>query len=451
MNREARLESLLSRQWRKAEERNSRLARLVHDGPAQQTTALKIGLAAALNQIPPESRATLGASLNRLQELTGGLVASLRELTAQLSPPVLETLGLDAVVRWQARKSEQELGIPVRCHTDPVRVFPRHARMLLHVMQEALQNVAEHAQASEIDVRLEFHGGEISLVIKDNGRGFDPKNTQSQLGLLEMKERVGLAGGTMTLVSRPSQGTRLTFTLPAPPDPLEHTEAGARAIQVLMADDHPIVRRGLKQILSEEGHMKVDDVGSIPALREYLSRRTPDVLVLDINMPGGSGLEMLSEISRSYPQLPVLVLSVHPEEQAGVRAMMSGAKGYITKDSAPEKLSEAVHKLYQKGRYISPRLTEALAEYVQTPRSELAPHHRLSSRELSVLTLMARGKSTAAIGEQMNISPKTVGTYRSRIFEKMGMKTTAELTRYVVENRLVEDLPAVVEGSEEEP
>ena len=159
---------------------------------------------------------------------------------------------------------------------------------------------------------------------------------------------------------------------------------------------------------------------------------------------------MLGEISRAYPHLPVLVLSVHPEEQAGVRAMMSGAKGYLTKDSAPEKLSEAVYKLYQKGRYISPRLTEALAEYVQTPRSELAPHHRLSSRELSVLTLIASGKSTAAIAEQMHISPKTVGTYRARLFEKMAMKSTAELTRYVLSNKLVENLPAETAELEKE-
>jgi DNA-binding NarL/FixJ family response regulator len=210
-------------------------------------------------------------------------------------------------------------------------------------------------------------------------------------------------------------------------------------IKVLIADDHPIVRKGLRQILEDEG-MSVAETGTIPATREAVAQQQLDVLVLDVNMPGGSGLELVGELSKSCPRLPVLVLSVHPEEQAGVRAMLAGARGYLNKEAAPDRLVEAVRRVCSGGRFISPELGEALADYVQRPDANRALHESLSSRELAVLKLIAAGKGPSEIGDLLHLSPKTVSTYRSRILEKMAMSTNAELTRYVVEHGLDESV-----------
>lgn len=206
-------------------------------------------------------------------------------------------------------------------------------------------------------------------------------------------------------------------------------------IHILIADDHPIVRRGLKQILAEEG-LTVSEVGTIPELRAQLGRQCPDVLVLDVSMPGGSGLEMLGEIRKLYPKLPVLILSAHREDQVGVRALTAGARGYLAKDAAPEKLVDAVKRLHKGGRFISPELSEALAEYVQRPPEGRALHETLSARELTVLKMISAGVSTGQIAENLNLSPKSVSTYRARILEKMQMRSNAELVRYVVEHGL---------------
>jgi two-component system invasion response regulator UvrY len=207
-------------------------------------------------------------------------------------------------------------------------------------------------------------------------------------------------------------------------------------IDVLIADDHPIVRRGLKQILGAEPGITIGEVGTIPELRAKLAQQCPDVLVLDVSMPGGSGLEMLGEIRKQYPKLPVLILSAHREDQIGVRALMGGARGYLTKEAAPDKLLDAVKRLHKGGRFISAELSEALADYVQRPSDGRALHETLSARELTVLKMISAGVSTGQIAENLNLSPKSVSTYRARILEKMQMKSNAELVRYVVEHDL---------------
>ena len=210
-------------------------------------------------------------------------------------------------------------------------------------------------------------------------------------------------------------------------------------IQILLADDHPILRRGLRQILTEEPDLRVEEVGTIPELRAYLSRQQPDVLILDVSMPGGSGLEMLGEIKKQFPKLPVLILSAHREEQVGLRAVMAGARGFLSKEAAPEKLLEAVRRLQAGGRYLSAELSDSLADYVQRPLGGRGKAHELlSARELTVLRMISAGITTGDIAARLNLSPKSVSTYRARILEKMQMKSNAELVRYVIEHGLQE-------------
>jgi two-component system, NarL family, invasion response regulator UvrY len=207
-------------------------------------------------------------------------------------------------------------------------------------------------------------------------------------------------------------------------------------IKILVADDHAVVRRGLNQIVAERPDMRV--CGEARDAREVLAllrKGEWDVLVLDINMPDQSGLEVLGEVKRQRPELPVLILSMHPEEQFAVRALKSGASGYLTKESAPEELVAAIHKVHGGGKYVSPSLAEKLAFALE--RGADAPHEALSDREYQVLCLIASGKTVGEIAEGLYLSVKTVSTYRARVLEKMGMKTNAELTRYAICNRLV--------------
>ena len=198
------------------------------------------------------------------------------------------------------------------------------------------------------------------------------------------------------------------------------------------------MRHGLKQILADEFKRSVfGEAGNAQEALDLVWKEPWDVVVLDITMPGRSGLEVLREIKKSCPKLPVLVLSMHPENQFAVRVLKRGASGYMTKESAPAELVGAVRKVLAGGRYVSSGLAEKLATYLaadnQKPVQEL-----LSDREFQVLRLIASGKIVSDIARELSLSVKTISTYRSRILEKMGMKNNAELMHYAIQHQLVE-------------
>jgi two-component system, NarL family, invasion response regulator UvrY len=208
-------------------------------------------------------------------------------------------------------------------------------------------------------------------------------------------------------------------------------------IKIIIADDHAIVRQGLKQIVSADEQMKVvGEVQSGAELLQLVRREDVDVVILDISMPGRNGIEILKDLKRSYPQLPILVLSMYSEDQYAVRAFKAGAAGYMTKESAPGELVEAIKKAYQGGKYISPRVAELLAEYVETKVVD-EPHKALSDREFEVFMMLARGTTVGQISIDLNLSVKTVSTYRTRILDKMQMATNADLTRYALDFKLI--------------
>jgi two-component system invasion response regulator UvrY len=209
-------------------------------------------------------------------------------------------------------------------------------------------------------------------------------------------------------------------------------------IKVLIADDHAVVRRGLRQILAETPDILVGgEAKSTPEVRQLVREQRFDVVVLDLSMPGGSGLELLGELHRENPGARVLVLTVYQENQYAVRAIKAGAAGFLTKESAPEKLIEAVRKIATGGRYISPELAETLASMV-AGEAEGTPHERLSDREFEVFKMLASGRTVSQVASELTLSVKTVSTHRTRILKKMDMKTNAELTHYAVRNRIVD-------------
>ena len=209
-------------------------------------------------------------------------------------------------------------------------------------------------------------------------------------------------------------------------------------IKILIADDHAIVRQGLKQTVADQPDMMV--AGEAQNAQETLKlvrEQEWDVVVLDITMPDRSGLDLLIELKRERPNLSVLILSMHSEEQFAVRALKARAAGYITKQSAPKELVKAIRKVYRGGKYVSPALAETLAFELGDDAGKIA-HEKLSDREYQVLRRIAAGKTPKEIGGELNLSEKTVSTYRMRLLAKMNMKRNAELIRYAVENRLVD-------------
>ncbi len=208
-------------------------------------------------------------------------------------------------------------------------------------------------------------------------------------------------------------------------------------LRVLLVDDHPVVRKGMRFIL-EEGLQPAVEVTEASDGEQALASlaNPPDVMVLDLSMPGRSGIDLLAEIKHRCPKLPVLIMSLHGEEQFAVRALRAGAAGYLTKAAAPENLVSAVVKVAKGGRYVSETLAELLAADVGG-QAVSAPHERLSDREFEVMCAIASGKTASEIAETMHLSVKTVSTYRARLLEKMGMSSNAELTRYAISNKLV--------------
>lgn len=209
-------------------------------------------------------------------------------------------------------------------------------------------------------------------------------------------------------------------------------------IRILVADDHAIVRQGLKQIVADTPDMVVaDEASSGLGVLEKVLKNDYDVLLLDITMPGRSGLDILKDLKTLRPRLPILVLSMHPEEQYAVRVLKAGVSGYLTKESAPDELIAAIRKVSTGGKYVSSSLAEKLAADLVTG-AEKPLHEALSDREYQVMYLIASGKTVKEISEELLLGVKTISTYRSRILQKMQMKSNAELIRYALENRLLD-------------
>lgn len=209
-------------------------------------------------------------------------------------------------------------------------------------------------------------------------------------------------------------------------------------IRVLVADDHAVVRQGLRRILSETPDILVGgEAATAPDVRRLVREEAWDVIVLDINLGGVSGIELIGEIHQQRPRLPVVVLTMYSEDQYAVRAIKAGAAGFLTKESAPDKLIEAVRKVASGGRYVGAELAEVLASAIAGDQAD-EPHDGLSNRELEILKMIGSGKTVSEIARVLTLSVKTVSTHRTRILRKMNMHTNAELMRYAVRSHLVE-------------
>jgi len=208
-------------------------------------------------------------------------------------------------------------------------------------------------------------------------------------------------------------------------------------IRILVADDHAVVRKGLKQIITDEfPSSQITEVGDVESLIVQVVKADWDVIICDISMPGRSGVEALEQIKQIKPEIPVLMLSMHSEDQYAMRVLKAGASGFLNKSSVHEELIKAIHMVRLGRKYITPSVAEKLAESLSSASGKKL-HETLSNREFEILKMIASGKSISEIADQLLLSPTTVSTYRSRILEKMVMKSNADITRYALENELI--------------
>ena len=208
-------------------------------------------------------------------------------------------------------------------------------------------------------------------------------------------------------------------------------------IRIIIADDHELIREGIKKIVRAAKDIRiVGEAADIPETLELAAHHSPDLAILDLGLPGCDGVEGLAELRRRFPDLPVLVLSMHPEERFAIRALKTGAAGYITKGMAAEELLKAIRRVMSGGSYISAHLGELLASDVRVPRHS-SRHEDLTNRELQILALIGAGNQVKQVAAELGISVSSVNTYRSRIFKKMGLASNAALIRYAVEHKLI--------------
>jgi two-component system invasion response regulator UvrY len=211
-------------------------------------------------------------------------------------------------------------------------------------------------------------------------------------------------------------------------------------IRILIADDHAIVREGLKQIVQQTSDiLVVDEASNAAETLEKVRKHRLDLLLLDISMPGRSGLDVLLEVKRDYPNLPVLILSLHPEDQYALRMLKAGASGYVTKESASEQLIQAIRKVADGGRYMSMPLAEKLV-FGMVEEHGSAPHEVLSNREFQVFRMLAYGKTVKEIADELSLSVKTISTNRTRLMDKMGFRNNAEMTQYAINHKLLDGI-----------
>lgn len=208
-------------------------------------------------------------------------------------------------------------------------------------------------------------------------------------------------------------------------------------LRILIADDHSVVRKGLKQILLDKFPAAfIQEVADAEELIKHVMGVQWDVVISDLSMPGRSGLDALQQIKLSHPKLPVLILSIHPEEQYALRALKSGAAGYLSKDTAPDELVKAVQKVLLGKKYISQAIAEKLASTFSSGTAT-SPHENLSDREFDVMKLLANGKSVSEIADMLSLSVTTVSTYRARVMVKLDLKSNSDLTKYALEHKLI--------------
>ena len=421
------------------EQERAHIARELHDDLAQALTSLRLdvswltGRALTAPAVWRERLTTIATAIDALHQ-------TVHRIGTELRPNVLDALGLTAAIEWQLQEIQRRADLPYTFHKPPeeLALDQACAMAMFRMFQEAVTNVVRHAKASHLHVRLVQHPTAVFLEVADNGKGMSQRQIadRTSLGILGMRERARLWGGYVTINSTPDVGTTVTIWIPLG---ASASEAGTGVVRVLVADDHATVREGIRRFLADTADLAVTrEACTASEIFAAVAAGACDVVLLDISLPGRDGLDILKELKQRYPTLPVLMFSVYAEEQYAVRALKTGAAGYVTKNSEPEVLIAALRKVAQGGRYVSPSLAERLAVEI-TADGDKPLHATLANREYQVLLMLGEGKTVKEIADVLSLSVKTISTYRTRILRKLRLHTTADLIRYTLSHQLLSE------------
>lgn len=411
------------------EEERKKISQEIHDQLGQALTAIQMDVSWLINHLP-EDQEHLHNKTQSIINLIQKTSQAVRDISMKLRSSMLDDLGIVEALKWEVKEFQLRTGIECKAtfKIEKLSLAPELATDIFRVFQEVFTNIARHSKATKVDVILDKEPNQIMLKVKDNGKGIlesEVWNSKS-LGIIGMTERMRRWSGKLNINSIPNSGTRVEMIVPL-----------KNKIEVLIADDHQIVREGLKQVLSEISDIKVVDEASDGY--EVLSKvwkNKYDVLILDLSMPGRSGLEILEQLKTEKPDLPVLILSVHPEELYAVRALKAGASGYLGKVSVPSELATAIRKVAAGKKYITSNMAEQIALEMSV-EVEKPLHEKLSNREYQVMEMIASGNTVKEIADSLSLSVSTVHTCRTRMLNKLGMKNDPEVIHYAIKHGIV--------------
>jgi len=432
------------------ERERRRVAVELHDGVGQLLALIKIKLA-GLREGGEDG------GLLEVLALVDQAIAQTRSLTFELSPLVLHELGFEAALEWLAAQLRDQLRIEVEFSDDgSEKLLGEELQVaLFQAARELLHNVAKHAQATRVAVSVRRDNGEICVSVADDGAGFDPaeqaqrRGTQRGFGLFSIRERLRHLGGRAEITSAVGHGTQASLWAPLADTgtstslrPVAATAPGPHSrIRVLLVDDQQITRQGLLALLERHDDLEVVAEAATGELAVQLAQQhRPDVVVMDVAMPGMNGIEATRQIIEALPRSKVIALSMHSDSQFVLEMLRAGAVGYLLKDCAQEDLVQAIRAVNAQLTFFSPSIADdVIAHYIhQHGIGQEAAAASLTPRELEVLRLLSEGLATKQIAGQLHVSVKTVESHRQHTMEKLNLRSLAELTKFAIRHGLTE-------------
>ncbi|KAF0232457.1 MAG: response regulator, partial [bacterium] len=407
----------------------------------QALTALKMDLAWLAKKLP-SNQEILQKKVEDMNKIVDNTFKTIQKVSTELRPKFLDDLGLIAAIEWEITELQKRTGIKCKLTLPEDELVLDISRSInvFRILQESLSKFICFTKDLKVSIIWDSKLELLCLEIIDNNNQIKKHLEILPLDLLEAKERTLSLGGKLQSILREGRNV-ITISIPFPSPSVNSTNetpCNPKPItKILIADSHAIVREGLKQILAEIPDFVVGgEASNALEMLEQIRTSAWHIVVMDISLPDKNGLDLLKQIRIEYPNLPVLVLSTLAEEQYILRVLKAGASGCLNKESAPDQLIEAVRKVARGGQYVSESVAEKIIFDFRVD-TEKPLHKKLSDREFQIFFLIASGKTLTEIAQELNLSIKTISTYRSKLLQKMKMRNNVELVRYAIENNLI--------------